>query len=109
MWEDMAKGWERLGSVDEFPEGVLTPVQLCELKVVVCNLGGDLLALADQCPGNDCRLSDGVLNGEFISVGDRVRCNVRDGSCAGGAADVRTFSLMTVDEEVFVLSAGEDR
>ena len=61
----MAK-WMDIGSRDNFPEGEHVTVDAGEHSVVICNVDGDLCAVANLCPHAGLPIGEGELRGSIL-------------------------------------------
>lgn len=60
--------WIDVGAAETLPPGQMTRVDLGNLRILVANVDGTPLAVADTCTHEDASLSTGALKG------DQVRC-----------------------------------
>ncbi len=78
------KGWQRVASLDEMPEGTLRTVHTDQGAVLLCAAYGRVYAFRDVCPEGGGSLGTGTLIA-FI-----LKC-----SCHGHAFDVRSGRCLT--------------
>jgi 3-phenylpropionate/trans-cinnamate dioxygenase ferredoxin subunit len=90
----------RVGTLAEIPEGELRAYELGGIRVAVAHLGGEVLAVADECTHLGCSLSDGELDDEAI-----VTC-----PCHGSRFDLTTGEPVEgpADEPIRVFLARVD-
>jgi len=79
-------------------------VGLGGLDVLVCNVGGEVLAYADRCPHLGGRLSEGRFDGEVITCAAHEWCF--DARSGGGVnprrASLAAFPVRVSGDDVFV-------
>jgi nitrite reductase/ring-hydroxylating ferredoxin subunit len=98
-----------IGKQVDLPPGAVRVFQVGGRSVAVANVDNQLYAFDDVCTHRGCSLSDGSLNGIFITCpchGSVFR--VTDGTVAGGPAetDVEAYAVQVVDGEILVSVAG---
>jgi nitrite reductase/ring-hydroxylating ferredoxin subunit len=98
-----------IGKQDDLQPGAVRVFQVEGRSVAVANVDNQLYAFDDVCTHRGCSLSDGSLNGLFITCpchGSVFR--VTDGTVAGGPAqtDVETYPLEVGDGDILVSVAG---
>lgn len=62
------KGWARLGSIGEIPEGEIRGYELPLRRIAVANDGVRVFAFDDSCSHRGCLLSEGRLDREDTVV-----------------------------------------
>jgi nitrite reductase/ring-hydroxylating ferredoxin subunit len=98
-----------IGKQGDLPPGAVRAFQVEGRSVAIANVDSQLYAFDDVCTHRGCSLSDGSLNGIFITCpchGSVFR--MTDGTVAGGPAqiDVETYTVQVVDGEIMVSIAG---
>ncbi|MGH4024722.1 MAG: NifU family protein, partial [Pseudonocardiaceae bacterium] len=65
--EPPAATWVQLEGVGDLRQGQLVPTMVAEFAAVVCNVGGNLYAYADQCPACGSGLTGAQLEGVLLA------------------------------------------
>ncbi len=81
--------WIDAGRLDDLPPGSMRRIDGASQRVLIANVSGTLLAVADTCTHEDASLSMGVLDGETVRCplhGSRF-C-LRDGRAIDEPAEV---------------------
>lgn len=79
----------RVASAVEIPEGELRAYELPDGRVAVGRFEHEVFALADECPGDGCWLSEGSLdeaNEAVVCPCDASAFDIRTGEPVGGPA-----------------------
>jgi nitrite reductase/ring-hydroxylating ferredoxin subunit len=98
-----------IGKQADLPPGAVRVFQVEGRSVAVANVDNKIYAFDDVCTHRGCSLSDGSLNGIFITCpchGSVFR--VTDGTVAGGPAEtnVESYTVQVENGEVLVSVAG---
>ena len=84
-----AASWIDAGRLDDLPPGSMRRIDTASQRVLIANVSGTPLAVADTCTHEDASLSMGVLDGETVRCplhGSRF-C-LRDGRAMDEPAEV---------------------
>ena len=65
--EPPAATWVQVEGVGDLGQGQLAPTMVAEFAAVVCNVGGNLYAYADQCPACGSGLTGAQLEGVLLA------------------------------------------
>lgn len=97
-------GWQRVGRIEDFPQGHGRSVRLGERRVAVFKLDGEWLALEDVCPHMRARLSEGSVHGATVTCGwHGWTFDLRSGrSLTKSWARVRTCPVRVQGNEVWL-------
>lgn len=85
--------WVRVEGIGNLGQGQLVPTQVADTAAVVCNVGGNLYAYADHCPGCGSGLTGAQLEGVLLTCPgcgqryDVVRAGRGFGSSSGEATE----------------------
>lgn len=103
--------FRKVCSRSDLPEGEMLRFEGGPEPVLVCNIGGEFLAIQDTCTHGDWPLSDGYLDGDVIECTLHWgKFCVRTGKVKAppACAPLRVFPTMVDGDDVLVdLDAGE--
>lgn len=95
----------RVAKVSEIPLGRVQVVEVGDEEVALCNVQGEILAIANVCTHDGGPLATGYLLGDEIECPRHgARFSVRDGSVRAlpAVAPLPTFTVKVQDGEVWV-------
>lgn len=95
----------RVAKVSEIPLGRVQVVEVGDEEVALCNVQGEILAIANVCTHDGGPLATGYLLGDEIECPRHgARFSVRDGSVRAlpAVAPLPTFKVKVQDGEVWV-------
>jgi toluene monooxygenase system ferredoxin subunit len=61
------KSWVAAADLDDLWEGEMLPVTVDGVPLLLCNVGGEVLAYEDRCPHEGSVLSDGTLDANVLT------------------------------------------
>lgn len=64
--EDVISGWSDAGALTELQPGNMRRVDVCEEPILLANVDGRYVAVADTCTHEDASLSRGALQGACV-------------------------------------------
>ncbi|HTO55861.1 MAG TPA: non-heme iron oxygenase ferredoxin subunit [Myxococcota bacterium] len=97
--------WRRVASLAELPPGSVRRVVVEGIAIALCNVGGELYAVDDQCTHAFASLSEGTLSGDSLECPlHGGRFDVRSGAALGGVVseDLRRFAVRREGDAVYV-------
>jgi nitrite reductase/ring-hydroxylating ferredoxin subunit len=100
-----SKNFVRVASVGEVPPGEMKAVRADGVDVLLCNVGGELYAVQDECTHECFPLSEGTLDGHaVICMLHGARFDVRSGEVLALPAygPVTTYEVEINGEDVLV-------
>jgi nitrite reductase (NADH) small subunit len=59
--------WEKLASLEELPAGALVEIARGDRLYALCNVGGEVRAMAGVCPHHGGPLGQGALEGSLVT------------------------------------------
>lgn len=95
----------KVGTIDDFPEGKVKIVRIDGERVAICNVEGTLYAVEDRCTHDDAPLGEGELEGcEIECPRHGARFDVRTGKVTLPPAvyPIETYPLEIRDGDVMV-------
>jgi nitrite reductase/ring-hydroxylating ferredoxin subunit len=99
-----AKGWKRIGRVEDFRPGCSRSIQVGGRRVAIFRAGDEWLALEDVCPHMRARLSEGRVEAGTVTCGwHGWQFDLRSGACLNKTwARVRVYPLRLDGGEVWL-------
>jgi len=91
--------FQTVARLDELPPGAMQAVALDEVRALVINVGGDVYAVGELCPGSDLPLSFGTLDDTRLTCPWHNEVyDVRSGKCleAAGRLDKPRLAVYPV-------------
>ena len=95
----------KAAKISEIPQGKVKIVEVGDEDVALCNVGGEIFAVANVCTHDDGPLGEGTLLGDEIECPRHgARFCVRDGSVQSLPAiiPIPTFAVKVEGEDVWV-------
>jgi 3-phenylpropionate/trans-cinnamate dioxygenase ferredoxin subunit len=95
----------RAARVEDIPEGLVRIVQVDDKEVALCNVGGEIFAVANVCTHDDGPLGDGFLLGDEIECPRHgARFNVTTGAVRTLPAivPIPTFEVKIEGDDILV-------
>jgi 3-phenylpropionate/trans-cinnamate dioxygenase ferredoxin component len=97
--------FHRVCSIEDLPSGERTTVWLSGTNILVLNVGGEILAVDEQCTHMQCSLVEGPLKGTIIGCPCHLAAfDLRDGRVLFGPAKVPlpVHKVQVEDGEILV-------
>ncbi len=86
--------WTKFAVLADLPPGALREVERGNDRYALCNVGGEVRALAGDCPHQGGPLGEGALNGELITCPWHMwEFDSRTGVCAFNPGMIPTFAV----------------
>ena len=98
--------YKRVAAVSDIPPGTMKAFELLHTRVLVCNVDGNIYAIADECTHDSAPISTGHLDGEqVVCPRHGARFDVRDGAAKAppAVAPVDTYEVKIENDDIFVL------
>lgn len=95
----------KIAKISEIPQGKVKIVEVGDEDMALCNVGGEIFAVANVCTHDDGPLGEGYLLGDEIECPRHgARFNVRDGAVRTLPAiiPIPTFAVKVEGEDVWV-------
>lgn len=92
-----------VGSVDDLPVGERLFIEIDGLPIVIFNIDGEYLAIADRCSHDDGSLGEGRLEGyEIVCPRHGARFDVRNGEVLTlpAVVDIPAYPLRIQDGQI---------
>ena len=103
----MSKGWIKVASVQDVPEGGTLLVAVDGEPVCLYNLGGTICATHDTCTHEEASLSEGFVEGEVIECPlHQATFEIRTGKVLTPPAteDLRVYPVQVEGDDIRVLA-----
>lgn len=97
--------FKRVTTIDQVPPGTMKPFVVGHDRILVCNVNGELFAVADECTHDAAPISTGRLFKEqLVCPRHGARFNVKTGAVEAPPAVVPldTYEVKLEGEEVLV-------
>jgi nitrite reductase/ring-hydroxylating ferredoxin subunit len=96
--------WTKLATVKELPPGELIEVEYNDELYAICNVEGDIRAVAGRCPHQGGPLGDGILNGGLIGCPWHMwEFDSKTGACTfGECASIPVYKVRIEGRDVLV-------
>jgi len=107
--EDLAKDWIPLCALADVSAGTATEIRCGEHAFVVFQWGDDFRAAENRCPDCGGALGGGRVEGDTLlcpQSGERLQIP-ETASTGGSGGFPRTYPLMVVDEQIYLLLRSE--
>ncbi len=96
--------WFRVASVGAIPEREGRRVEYGPHVAAVFNLGGEYLALENQCPHKGGPLADGIVAGKNVFCPlHNWKINLENGcALSGGTGQVKIYPVKVAENEIYI-------
>ena len=96
--------WTKLATTEQLPPGSLIEVETEGALYALCNVNGELRALAGVCPHQGGPLGEGVLNGDIITCPWHMwEFNSATGACLfNGEVTIPTYPVRVEGSDILV-------
>lgn len=96
--------WTRAGTLDDVWEGEMVSVRLGPHDVLLCNIGGAVVAYEDRCPHQASPLSRGAMNEDvLVCAAHEWTFDARSGRGVNpDSACLRQYGVRVEGDEIFV-------
>jgi 3-phenylpropionate/trans-cinnamate dioxygenase ferredoxin subunit len=98
--------FRKVASVNDIPVGSMKAFEIRRNRLVVCNTGDGVFAVADECSHDSAPISTGVLHGkEIVCPRHGARFDVEDGSVKAppAVAPIDTYDVKIEGEDIYIL------
>ena len=97
--------FRKIATLKDIPQGIMKPFELRHHRLVLCNTGDGVFAVADECSHDSAPISEGELHGEeIVCPRHSARFNVKDGSVKAPPAlvPIDTYDVKVEGEDIYV-------
>ena len=96
--------WTKLADLKDLPPGELIEIEHSEKLYALCNVEGEIRAVAGLCPHQGGPLGEGVLNGDLIGCPWHMwEFDSKSGGCTfGDGASVATYPVRVEGRDILV-------
>lgn len=98
-------GFEKVATKAEVPIGAMKSVDVDGIEILLCNVGGELFAVHDECTHECFPLSEGTLEGHTVACRlHGARFDVRNGEVLAlpAYAPLRTYEVRIEGDDILI-------
>jgi nitrite reductase/ring-hydroxylating ferredoxin subunit len=96
--------WTKLAALADLPPGSLREIERGDDRYALCNVGGEVRAIAGDCPHHGGPLGEGALNGDLVTCPWHMwEFDSRTGACAfNRSLRIPTYAVKIEGDDIMV-------